>query len=85
MAFVWVGRKRFKDADCVSVGRSNLKIKSCVHQNITHPISGSVAPLGEGKVGSGAGERDSNKRSRMCSNTAVKAKLNVFLNAQGNS
>lgn len=30
VAFVWVGSQRFKDADCVSVGGSNLKIKSRV-------------------------------------------------------
>lgn len=45
VAFVWVGSQRFKDADCVSVGGSNLKIKSCVHHLITHPISAATHQL----------------------------------------
>lgn len=50
MAFIWVDRKRFKDADCVSIGCSNLKIKSCVHHhNITHPISAFAQSLPQEK------------------------------------
>lgn len=45
VALVWVGSQRFKDADCVSVGGGNLKIKSCVHHLITHPISAATHQL----------------------------------------
>lgn len=69
VAFIWVDRKRFKDADCVSVGCSNLKIKSCVHHhNITHPISASAQslPQEKGKVGCGAGEQDGKEVRDRC-------------------
>lgn len=61
VAFVWVGSQRFKDADCVSVRGSNLKIKSCVHHPITHPISASAHQLQNER---GGGD--------MCANTQTK-------------
>lgn len=57
MAFVWVGAERLKDAHCVSVGCSDLKIKSSVdHHNITHPIRASAQSFPqEGEGGGGGG------------------------------
>lgn len=40
VAFVWVDSQRFKDADCVSVGCSDLKIKKkkCSSSHYSPPL-----------------------------------------------
>lgn len=85
MAFVWVGGKRFKDADCVSVGCSNLKIKSCVHHYITHPISASAQsfPQEGGRWGV-VGKQDSKERRAWPYKTGANAGLTVLINAKRN-
>lgn len=87
MAFVWVGRKRFKDADCVSVGCSDLKIKSCVHHhNITQPISASAQPFPQerGRWGVVQKSRIARRGKHEQYKTAANAGLNVLLYAQRN-
>lgn len=57
VAFIWIDRKRFEDADCVSVRCSNLKVKRAafvIKHYSPHQCFRSVTPRGEGYVGRGA-------------------------------
>lgn len=72
MALVWVGGKRFKDADCVSVRSSNLKIKKAAFI-IPILLTPSVLQHSHSRRGEGGHEQ--------C-RTAVNAVLIHLLNAQ---